>query len=456
MNTTKRQWEHSILLFKIARAYALAIFLGGKRALISVIIPAFNVQKYIRECVESVRKQSMDIEMLIIDDCSTDNTKAIVEGMASEYDNISVLQTERQIGPGGARNLGLKHATGEFVFFLDGDDKVPEEAFSILSKKQAVTKADIVIGNVKKYNEHSVYNSNLHKKIDWENSNLTTHIVRQHDLLFDSTVWNKLYKRSFILEKQIYFPESVSYEDILFSLKAHILADKVSLVNSIVYMWRVRDAANNPSITQSRRNIDNFSDRSYILDKCKEFLVRQSTLKDLFHFWYYKVLTVDFFLYLKEYSHLEKEYQEVLYKHIQTYLKEVPSEVLLRIPLKTRVVYFAIQSDNRIELNFLLQQLWGDYFHVSSQPNSIQLYDFIFNEVADWNTKITLPENHILWTKPYNSYGCEKLDEAINHMNNLVKVKEEAATKHGSYCRIYKDDTELGWIDVRALEINFK
>ncbi|MFP7479754.1 glycosyltransferase [Terribacillus saccharophilus] len=422
--------------------------------MISVIIPAFNVEAYIKDAIESVQNQSHnEVEIIVVDDCSTDRTSEIVNGLARMYSNVIKCQTTGRLGPGGARNLGIQHSSGEYLFFLDGDDVLPNDALYRLSSKQNETGADIVIGNVIKYNEREEFDSNLHKKIKWDCTDGTTHISKRPDLFFDSTVTNKLYKKKFILDNELSFPESISYEDIIYSLKAHVLAGEVALVDSVVYKWRNRDDAYNPSITQSRSGIENFTDRMQILNKCFEFLVERSDFESVQRYWHFKVLTVDFFLYLKEFKHLNSQYQDILYDKIHSYLLRLPNKVLSRIPLKTRLLYQAILADDREELKLLLELLWSRNQKVSTE--NVKTYDMVYNTSSDWNAKLAYPYNHVLWTQPYNSYGCEKVGKASAYINASVNVKEEAATMHGSYCKIYKDDKELGWVDARALEVKF-
>ena len=94
---------------------------------ISIIIPIYNVESYLNECLESLQKQSLiDIEVIMINDASTDNSGIIAEKFSVEDDRYIYIKNEISKGPGGARNKGLKVATGEYIFFLDSDDKVTE------------------------------------------------------------------------------------------------------------------------------------------------------------------------------------------------------------------------------------------------------------------------------------------------------------------------------------------
>jgi len=421
--------------------------------LISVIIPAFNVEVYIKDAIESVLNQNLDaIEIIVVDDCSTDNTWEVINSIADRHNEIIKLHTTEQLGPGGARNLGIQHSSGEYLFFLDGDDMLPNGALYNLYMNLVETGADIVIGNVIKYNGREEFDSNLHKKINWAYSHRATHISKRQDMFFDSTATNKLYRKQFISDNELSFPESTSYEDIIFSLKAHVLAKKVVLIDTVVYKWRVRDAEKNPSITQSRSALRNFTERMQILDQCFAFLEKQPDFEKLRSPWYFKVLTVDFFLYLKDFNHIDRQYQNRLYKKIQSILVKIPSQLLSRIPLKTRLLYLAIKADDREELKLLLELLWSNKeMHLQNVAAS----DMVYSTSCDWESRVTLPCNHMIWTKPYNSYGCEKVGKAILYFNTPVKVTEEAATRHGSYCRIYEGDKELGWVDARALEITF-
>lgn len=202
--------------------------------MISVIVPVYNVEPYLRKCLDSILNQTYrDLEILVIDDGSTDGSGKICDEYAGKDDRIKVLHTENK-GLSAARNLGLDNAKGEWINFLDSDDWMDSEAFAFAISVAEDKKADLVFwGYVKEYENHSIEKHflwdnllvfekeqvkyQLHRRlfglIGDELSNL------EYAYSFD-TAWGKLYKAGAIKDKNIRFEDTavVGTEDALFNI----------------------------------------------------------------------------------------------------------------------------------------------------------------------------------------------------------------------------------------------
>ncbi|MES2943618.1 MAG: glycosyltransferase family 2 protein, partial [Pseudomonadota bacterium] len=111
---------------------------------VSVVIPVFNKAPFIRECLQSVSGQSLaSIEVICVDDCSTDESASIVLDYANTDSRVLLLRMKANGGPGAARNLGMSRATGRFIFFLDADDLLPENALQILYELAVASNSDL-------------------------------------------------------------------------------------------------------------------------------------------------------------------------------------------------------------------------------------------------------------------------------------------------------------------------
>lgn len=120
------------------------------RPKVSVIIPAFNTEDYIRRCIESVLNQTLqDFEIICVDDFSTDSTTAIINEIRQKDNRIRLISNESNLGPGISRSRGCDHAQGEYVFFLDGDDSLPDNALAVLYALAQESGADIVKGEMR-------------------------------------------------------------------------------------------------------------------------------------------------------------------------------------------------------------------------------------------------------------------------------------------------------------------
>jgi glycosyltransferase involved in cell wall biosynthesis len=115
---------------------------------ISVIIPVYNVENYIRECLNSIVNQTIgieNIEVIVVNDCTPDNSMDIVEEYAEKYSSIKIIEHEINQGLGPARNTGLKHATAEYISFIDSDDFISENTYEICLYKFERYNCDFVI-----------------------------------------------------------------------------------------------------------------------------------------------------------------------------------------------------------------------------------------------------------------------------------------------------------------------
>ena len=207
----------------------------------SVIIPVYNVEKYIDRCLKSILSQNYDdLEIIVIDNGSTDRSGSICDSYANEYANISVYHIENH-GVGPARNFGLSKAKGEFICFVDADDYLVGNLFSDV-ENQLDFQLDLLV--------FSYYNSiekNL-SEIDRSAKILPTEGKKDKsdfialfqelcltDMMY--TVWNKIYRREFLEEHQIVFESYELGEDVRFNLNVYQHVNAVFLVKSGYYVY---------------------------------------------------------------------------------------------------------------------------------------------------------------------------------------------------------------------------
>ena len=198
-------------------------------------------------------------------------------------------------GLGRARNIGLDAATADYVTFVDSDDVVPRDAYELMMHAIEASGSDIVSGGVLRYDGARTRPSGLHRRAVPE-TRVGTHVRAMPSLIYDTTAWNKIFRRAFLLEHGLRFPEGVYYEDIPLTVPAHFLARSVDLLEEPVYLWRERQTAEQ-SITQRRAEVRNLVDRMAAVSSVNDFLERTrevegKRLHDL------KVLTLDMPLFL--------------------------------------------------------------------------------------------------------------------------------------------------------------
>lgn len=220
---------------------------------ISVIIPVYNVEKYLKRCLDSVISQSYkNLEIILIDDGSTDNSGVICDEYA-EKDNRIVLIHKSNGGVSDARNSGLKIFTGDFIIFVDSDDWIEKDFCEYIAKN--MLDSDMLLFN---YYVATTGKKKL-KKIFLRNYN----VLKEKCLLdlakskVESYVWNKAYKRQ--LFKDIIFPQNRNYEDQAIMHALIYESEKIKYVNRAFYNY----FQNNNSITHTV-NLKNYKDYLYV------------------------------------------------------------------------------------------------------------------------------------------------------------------------------------------------
>lgn len=211
---------------------------------VSVIIPVFNTEKYLRKCLNSVCNQTLqDIEIICINDCSTDGSLEILREYAGKDIRIKLIELFENGGAAKARNIGIDIAHGEYIGFVDSDDFVDLDFYEKLYNKAVETGADAVKGKLYLYdiNTNKVY---LEAWIDINDS------VKKNKANFYFTFTTAIYKSSLIKEYNIRFLEGlIHFEDPYFTIMAAIHYNKLEVIDDAKYYY-----INNPNST-SRKNI---------------------------------------------------------------------------------------------------------------------------------------------------------------------------------------------------------
>jgi glycosyltransferase involved in cell wall biosynthesis len=234
--------------------------------LLSVVVPFYNVEPYLTECLKSLAVQTLDdLEVVLVDDGSCDGSRRIAEDFVAG-DSRFVLIEQRNLGPGPARNLGIGQARGTYLAFADADDVVPPEAYERLVAKLAETGSDLACGAVGRLVDGVLEESTLHEKV-FRRPQLCTHITDKQVLVRDRTVWNKVYRRDFWERAGLAFPAGI-YEDVPVAMQAHVLATSVDMLGDVVYHWRRRES----SITQCRNEPANLRERLTAIRAVRSFL----------------------------------------------------------------------------------------------------------------------------------------------------------------------------------------
>lgn len=278
---------------------------------ISVIIPCYNVQKYIMRCFDSIYSQTYgfeNLEVILIDDLSTDNTWSILESLQRQYpENVISLKIQKKGKCGGARNLGMDICTGKYITFVDADDYVHPDMLRVLYDRMTEDDYDVAQCGVScfKADKPNVLEVNDFEiqRLDLDNVDNRKNLIIGLTGFTNVTAWAKLYSTKFIIEHNLRFIEDVYYEDTHFSMLCVLLAKKYCKVQSTLYYY----FENTEGIIRSEISNAKIRDAKIIMDHIRQAIQsRKAELGNVIEQCYCEIQT--FLLwhqYIEPYSRIE-------------------------------------------------------------------------------------------------------------------------------------------------------
>lgn len=197
---------------------------------VSIIVPVYNEERFLNRCLDSVINQTFpDTEVIVVNDASCDGSQSIIDEFSRRDRRINSIENKVNKGQGAARNTGIMESHGRYVFFLDSDDCLPHDGLETLCNIADQYNDEIIFGKTEaRVNVDSIYI--LH---EMRGINIKAH----PPLLYNHSVWNKLIKRNFLLDKNIFFDTQCHAEDIIFALKCNLYADRISITTKITYYY---------------------------------------------------------------------------------------------------------------------------------------------------------------------------------------------------------------------------
>lgn len=251
---------------------------------ISVIIPVYNAENYVKDCLDAICRQDLeDIEIICVDDGSTDGSLEILKEYEKSCRGMLVLRQENQ-GAGAARNLGLEKASGEYVHFLDADDYVADNAYQVMYEKASEYKADVV--KTKAYGVDAETGETVRHKW-YDLSSVSKHkfnrVVRFEEMPDDFArnvgvvPWNGIYRREFLLENGIRFNSLVCVNDRSFYHHAIVKAQRILLLPERTVYHRTNIST---SLVGRRAQFFECHFQSYhiIEEQCRDLTERQKAI----------------------------------------------------------------------------------------------------------------------------------------------------------------------------------
>ena len=240
---------------------------------VSVIVPVYNVEKYLKDCLNSVINQTLeDIEIICVNDGSTDNSLAILEDYAKKDSRIKIINQKNK-GLSGARNTGMKHVQGEYVLFLDSADWLNEDALSKLYWSHLDDNLDMLFfQTVDYYEEDGRYELNQFGGMTAIDDSFEGKIFNYKDVAsiifkIPHSAFNKLYSTSFLQRINASFPEGINYEDLAFFYDVFLKAERVSILKKELLFYRIRE--NSISTSGGEKSFDIFKSLKLVNNSLK-------------------------------------------------------------------------------------------------------------------------------------------------------------------------------------------
>ena len=312
--------------------------------MLSVIIPVYNVENYLRECLESVINQTLkDIEIICIDDGSTDNSLNILKEYSKKDKRIKII-TKENGGQATARNLGIRQCQGDYIAFIDSDDFIEPTMLEKLYSKAKDNNLDIAMCKIATYNNQTeeikdnVWYYMLGVFRDFEKEIFSHKDTKEFTCNIAVTPYNKIYKTSLLKENNILFPEGLIFEDEKFFYDTYLRAKRVSIVDEFLYYYRINRKG-------STVNINKENDYTDIIEISKQ--IRQ-TFKDTNNYEDYKYLINNRLIHLQlsRFTETSPKYKEKFYNKLKEDLTEV---------LKDSEIKDNLESDVELRVNNILK-----------------------------------------------------------------------------------------------------
>lgn len=395
---------------------------------ISVIIPIYNIKKHLTQTLNSLLDQSIgheNLEIIMVDDDSDDDSVEIIDNYSKKYKNFIAIHLPDNSGlPGKPRNIGIERATGDYLMFMDHDDYYSNDACEILYNKITNEDVDIVFSRYNYFFDDRIieHSFNYYGEVSEIKISSIDEDIRL--LTIAPSIWTKIFRRNFIEDNNIRFPEGVLAEDLFFVVKSFLMANGIVYLNNYFsYNYRIRDSAKEKSIIHIKNK------------KCLSAMINGYVVT-------YKML-----------KNLGKE------KYFQIFFKEHAQYWMNCFILSNTSI-----SEKKELLN-KVSSLFEKEKYVDLDMNYIPLFNdivdknldkaILFSDImADFKLKkINLEDKYRKLQKNYqeNDEKIIKLQKQLDNKEKQLDYKEKQLSS--SKDRVAKLQTVSGWVDYKFKNI---
>ena len=383
---------------------------------VSIIIPVYNNEKFLKKCLESVINQSIEnIEIICIDDGSTDNSLKILKKYESQDKRIKII-SQMNSGAAIARNKGIDLANGEYILFLDSDDWLELNALEKLLNNVISNDSDLVLFNAVEHKDDGVLKNRIYMDVnsseDYNNFTFNYKFNKKFVMNGYLVIWSKFYKTSFLTENNLTFTNHPIFNDIQFHIKSMLLAKKISYCPDILYNYL---RINQPSL----QNRVGLTKKSFIIlkimDEIEDYLKENNFYEDLeLNFLRFKITELEVRLHK-----ISNDYKNELFFLIKNEFKsmDVSPIQLKKLPFKNYKFYMDVLGYDSF-FEFIYYQ---DVEFNNENSDLLGLLDNQNNLIIDLKSDLTsLKQENLL----LNQFIVDVLkdDFMINAINKIYKL----------------------------------
>lgn len=377
---------------------------------VSVVIPIYNVESYLKESLESILNQTFnDFEVICVNDGSTDNSLNVLKSFSNDS-RVKIIDKENQ-GAGISRNIGLSHARGEYVYFFDADDYILEDTLEKLYNNAISNRSDFVVFKSVRFDENHVnYNMPIFdldekfKDVDFNNFTFNHRDIKKHVMNTSFAPWTKFYKKEFLEKHNLQFPNISSYNDVLYHIQSMLLASKISFVPEYLYYYRLDNVSSLTNDETKHMNIFK------VIDSVKEFLINNNFLNEYKkEFDYFKVKQIN--------RHMKVPISEKYFKKAKIYLEDVDGRNNDLIPKNELIKYEVIIESSVDDIKNFDEKLKLKKQKNKNGRSSDE------NPISKESKKFSLTEFFLNKSNSYQFYkkGYDKLNKKNKKLNKKIK-----------------------------------
>lgn len=314
---------------------------------VTIVIPVYNVEKFLADCLRSARAQRWpNLELIAVNDGATDGSAAILSSFAANTPELRVV-TQHNQGLGAARNAGIDAIEDtDYLMFLDSDDLLPAGAVARFVHQAQSSGSPLVVGKTVCFYGARYFDRTSTAAFFKRNETAIT-LNQKPELLGDATSWNKLYNFDFWREHKLKFPVGVSYEDMTLVATAYLAAKQIDVLKAPAYFWRVR--AEGESLSKRTSELKSLQDRLLSIEQITRLLklaINKGIIeRAVFESYLSRVISMDLQLFAPAFAETDEEFFDEFKSRASKILAEATDEIWAKATGKHRkVIWAAIHS----------------------------------------------------------------------------------------------------------------